>query len=215
MWRYLIPNGITSTSLILGLVSVRVAVGGDLELAAWMVVWGVLLDTLDGAAARLLHASSELGAQLDSFADFVIFGLAPAALISAAVGPWGEVAGAVFVLATAVRLARYNIAAADVVFRGVPTTTCGATVALLWLVLGEEGAALYPWLLLALSVAMHAPVRIARLRPQAGHPLRNAAMGVCVVMACTLGPLRLYPAVLLGMVVFAIAGGLLWAPRAE
>jgi len=214
MWRYLIPNSITSASLLLGLASAWAALHGDPELAAWMVVWGVLLDTMDGAAARLLRASSAFGAELDSFADFVVFGVAPAALVASATG--SEWAAAVFALATAARLARYNVREEDPgAFRGVPTTTCGATVALVWLIFGASGAAVYPWLLLGLSVAMHSPLRIAKLRPQAGKPVRNAAMGACVLMAYTFGPLRLYPEAILGMVVLAISAGVLWAPRAE
>ena len=78
--RYLVPNAFTSMSLILGLISVVLSVRGNPALAAWLILWGVLLDKLDGSAARLLNASSPFGAQLDPFADFVSFGIAPAAL---------------------------------------------------------------------------------------------------------------------------------------
>ena len=49
------------------------SVRGNLELAAWLILWGVLLDKLDGSAARLLNASSPFGAQLDSFADLSLW----------------------------------------------------------------------------------------------------------------------------------------------
>lgn len=212
MWRYLIPNSITSASLVLGLASIWTAFSGDLDLAAWMILWGVLLDTLDGATARLLKASSDLGAQLDSFADFVIFGLAPATLVAA--GADGLPAAALFSVATAVRLARYNTTPSDpAVFVGVPTTTCGATAALCWLVFQPASTLSLSLLMLGLSVLMLAPVRIARLRPVRSQPVRSALMGVCVLMAYTLAPLRLYPEALLGMVVVAILGGAIWAPR--
>lgn len=213
MWRYLIPNAITSASLVLGLASAWQSAQGAPELAAWMIVWGVLLDTLDGAAARLLRASSALGAQLDSFADFVVFGVAPAALVASLSGPWGMAAGAVFAVSTALRLARFNTSPADpAAFQGIPTTTCGGVAALSWLVLGGAGEAWLPAVLVGLSAAMHSPLRVARLRPQPGRPLRNAAMGACVVMAYTLGPLRLHPEALLAMVTLAISAGVLWAP---
>lgn len=212
MWRTLIPNSITSASLVLGLASIWAAFSGDLEQAAWLILWGVLLDTLDGAAARLLNASSALGAQLDSFADFVVFGLAPAALI--AKGADGQAAGAAFCVATAVRLARYNTTPPDpAVFVGVPTTTCGATVALCWLVFQPASALAMSLLLLGLCVLMHAPIRVARLKPVRGHHVLNALMGLCVLMACTLAPLRLYPEALLGMVLVAILAATIWAPR--
>ena len=57
-------------SLLLGLASIFQATEGKYELAAWMILWAVLLDKLDGASARLLDAGSEFGAQMDSFADF-------------------------------------------------------------------------------------------------------------------------------------------------
>ena len=78
--KYLIPNSCTAFSLVLGLASIVNSMHGNLEMAAWMILWGVLLDKLDGTFARLLNASSPFGAQLDSFADFVSFGMAPAAL---------------------------------------------------------------------------------------------------------------------------------------
>ena len=71
--KYLVPNGFTAFSLLLGLASIVHSVNGHYELAAWMILWGVLLDKLDGTAARIMNASSPFGAQLDSFADFVSF----------------------------------------------------------------------------------------------------------------------------------------------
>ena len=80
-WKYLVPNAFTALSMILGMAAVVLAASGDSDLAAWLILWGVLLDKLDGGAARMLGASSEFGAEMDSFADFATFGVAPAALI--------------------------------------------------------------------------------------------------------------------------------------
>jgi len=76
--RYLIPNGFTASSMALGITSAYLSAHDQFTLAAWMITWGVLLDKLDGSAARLFNASSDFGVQFDSFADFVIFGIAPA-----------------------------------------------------------------------------------------------------------------------------------------
>ena len=57
--RYTIPNGVTSLSLLFGLASIVNSQLGDLEFAAWLIVWCGLLDTLDGVAARLLKATSD------------------------------------------------------------------------------------------------------------------------------------------------------------
>ncbi|MBM4292434.1 MAG: hypothetical protein FJ138_14200 [Deltaproteobacteria bacterium] len=141
--KYLVPNGFTALSMLFGFASILCAARGQLELAAWMITWGVLLDKLDGTAARLLKASSEFGVQFDSFADFVIFGLAPGALFyflvdaDAGAARWGGmptyglVGSGVYVVLTACRLARFNISdppGGDRVFYGLPTTLSGATL---------------------------------------------------------------------------------------
>ena len=73
--RYLAPNLITAASLVFGLVSLSAAHRGDWRLAGWMIIYAVMCDRLDGLVARRLKATSEFGVQLDSFADFLNFGL--------------------------------------------------------------------------------------------------------------------------------------------
>ena len=118
--KYLIPNSCTAFSMLLGLASIYNSTEGNYVLAAWMIVWGVLLDKLDGTTARLFNASSKLGAELDSFADFVSFGIATAALLffslreMSLVHPgWLIATSGVYVVATAVRLARFNVSGCD------------------------------------------------------------------------------------------------------
>ena len=120
--RYTIPNSFTALSLLLGLGSIVMAQVGDLEFAAWLIVWCGLLDVMDGMAARLLKATSSFGAEFDSMADLVSFGVAPAILVfNAGLQLAGIdlesgqfwvliVACGVFVLAGAMRLARFNLA---------------------------------------------------------------------------------------------------------
>src|SRR5215467_3117318 len=79
--RYLAPNLITLSSMIFGLVALWSSHNGDPSLAAWMIIYAVLTDRLDGLVARAMKATSELGMQLDSFADFLNFGVAPAYLV--------------------------------------------------------------------------------------------------------------------------------------
>ena len=85
--KYVVPNAFTALSMLFGVYAFTLAAKGELELASWMVLWGVLLDKLDGTAARALNATSEFGVQYDSFADFVIFGIAPAAILYFALTP--------------------------------------------------------------------------------------------------------------------------------
>ena len=119
--RYSIPNSFTALSLLLGLGSIVTTQLGDLEFAAWLIVWCGLLDTMDGVAARVLKATSSFGAEFDSMADLVSFGVAPAILIFNLGLQYGGVeletgqfwvlllACGVFVLAGAMRLARFNL----------------------------------------------------------------------------------------------------------
>src|SRR6478735_8800104 len=84
--RYMAPNIITLSSMVFGLVSLYSAHNGNAPLAAWMIIYAVLTDRLDGLVARALKATSELGMQLDSFADMLNFGIAPAFLVLMYVG---------------------------------------------------------------------------------------------------------------------------------
>lgn len=76
----IIPNLITLLNLLLGCVAVTIAFGGDLVIAALLIAACSILDFLDGTAARLLNARSEIGKQLDSLADLISFGLAPSVI---------------------------------------------------------------------------------------------------------------------------------------
>ncbi len=138
--RYTVPNAVTALSLLLGVASIITSQLGDLEMAAWFIVWCGLLDTVDGVVARALKATSSFGAEFDSMADLVSFGVAPSVLALNAGMQLGGVeygsnafmllAGAcgVFALAGAMRLARFNLPTSNPPqgwFFGVPITACG------------------------------------------------------------------------------------------
>jgi CDP-diacylglycerol---serine O-phosphatidyltransferase len=76
-----IPNFITSLNLAAGFISILYALNGDLTTASWFIVAAMIFDFLDGFFARLLKAYSDIGKELDSLADIVSFGVAPAAII--------------------------------------------------------------------------------------------------------------------------------------
>lgn len=76
-----IPNTITLLNLVAGIIAIIFAMRGDLQSAAIMVVIASLFDFFDGLVARLLHVKSEMGKELDSLADVVSFGVAPAILM--------------------------------------------------------------------------------------------------------------------------------------
>ena len=79
--RMMVPNLFTLLGLCAGLTSIRMSIEGRYDLALAAIVFAALLDGLDGRVARLLKASSRFGAELDSLADFVNFGVAPALMI--------------------------------------------------------------------------------------------------------------------------------------
>ncbi|HEU4732228.1 MAG TPA: CDP-alcohol phosphatidyltransferase family protein [Kofleriaceae bacterium] len=152
--RYLAPNVITLSSMIFGLVSLWSTHNGRYPLAAWLVIYAVLTDRLDGLVARAVKGTSELGMQLDSFADFLNFGIAPAFLVLSFLSsrpdlPYHDrdslahtllfVACGAYMLCAVFRLARYNVLSDDQVptkiFFGFPTTLAGGMLAIWFLVL--------------------------------------------------------------------------------
>lgn len=112
-YHKMIPNILTIMALAAGLTGIQFAMDGSWERAVIAIVIAAALDILDGATARLLNATSEFGAQLDSFSDFLAFGVAPAIILYLWVleesGKIGWIAMLVFAVASAMRLARYNI----------------------------------------------------------------------------------------------------------
>src|SRR5436305_9645078 len=79
--RTLLPNVITLLALCAGLTAVRLAIEGKLELALGAIVLAAVLDGIDGRVARLIKGTSRFGAELDSLADFLNFGIAPALIL--------------------------------------------------------------------------------------------------------------------------------------
>ncbi|HLL28925.1 MAG TPA: CDP-diacylglycerol--serine O-phosphatidyltransferase [Xanthobacteraceae bacterium] len=111
--RRLLPNLVTLLSLCLGLTAIRVAVEGKFELAIAAIVVAAILDGLDGRIARFLQSTSRFGAELDSLADFVNFGVAPAIVLYfwglSSLRSAGWIAALVFAICTSLRLARFNV----------------------------------------------------------------------------------------------------------
>ncbi len=107
----LLPSAVTVLALCAGLSAIKFALDGQLGLALAMVGAASVLDALDGRIARLLDATSRIGAELDSLADAVSFGVAPALVLYVTVlgttnGGW--VVALVFVVSIVLRLARFN-----------------------------------------------------------------------------------------------------------
>lgn len=140
--RFIVPNLITLVALCLGLSSIRFAADGRFEQAVYLIILAAIFDGLDGRIARALKGTTRFGAELDSLADFVDFGVAPALTLYfwslSTVKNLGWFAAMVFAIACALRLARFNVALDDVdqpawaskFFTGMPAPA-GAVVAML------------------------------------------------------------------------------------
>ena len=112
--RLIIPNLFTILGLCAGLTAIRMAIEHRFDIAIAAIVLAAVLDALDGRVARLLKATSRFGAELDSLADFVDFGVAPAIIIFTwslqGTGSVGWIVVLVFAVCAALRLARFNVA---------------------------------------------------------------------------------------------------------
>jgi CDP-diacylglycerol---serine O-phosphatidyltransferase len=113
--RVLLPNLVTLLSLCSGLTAMRLAVEGEdkLDKVVYAILIAAVLDGLDGRLARLLKGTSRFGAELDSLADFVSFGVAPAFILYTFalrdMSSFGWVVALFFAMACALRLARFNV----------------------------------------------------------------------------------------------------------
>jgi CDP-diacylglycerol--serine O-phosphatidyltransferase len=138
--RFAIVTGFTSLNLLIGVLSLIAATTGSIRLAAWGLLCCVLFDACDGLLARRWRVASAFGAQLDSLADMTSFITAGATLIYywvQPVTPYWLIAGAsaLYVLAGAVRLARFNCTLPQPgYFQGIPTTFVAAAIAANYLV---------------------------------------------------------------------------------
>jgi CDP-diacylglycerol---serine O-phosphatidyltransferase len=115
--RTLVPNVITLLALCAGLTAIRLAAEGTLEWAIYAIVFAAVLDGIDGRVARLLKGTSRFGAELDSLADFVNFGVAPGLTLYFfdlhEIKSAGWIGAMVFAIAAGLRLARFNVMIED------------------------------------------------------------------------------------------------------
>jgi CDP-diacylglycerol--serine O-phosphatidyltransferase len=132
---YVLPNLFTLAALFGGFYSIVMAMNGVFDKAAIGIFCAMILDSLDGRVARMTNTQSAFGEQMDSLADMVSFGAAPA-LISyewalKGIGRWGWIAAFVYCACAALRLARFNVNTSIVdkrYFQGLPSPAAAALV---------------------------------------------------------------------------------------
>ncbi len=142
----LVPNMVTITGLCLGLFAIKCAMAEKWQMAVILVIIAAFVDGIDGRLARMLNATSEFGAQLDSLSDFLNFGIAPALILYMWIGHdikgIGWAVSLFFIVSMALRLARFNSCLnddrdpviKDKFFQGIPAP-CGAGLSLIPMIL--------------------------------------------------------------------------------
>ena len=133
---YLLPNSITLAALFCAFYAIVQGMNGSFEQAAMFIFYAMVLDGMDGRVARMTHTQSEFGEQLDSLADMVSFGAAPALIMYEwalkDLGRAGWVAAFIYCAGAAMRLARFNTNIGIVdkrYFQGIPSPAAAALVA--------------------------------------------------------------------------------------
>lgn len=137
---YLLPNLFTTAALFCGFYGIVSSINGKFEIAAISIFVAMVLDGVDGRVARLTNTESDFGAEFDSLADMVSFGLAPALIVYlwtlSNLGKMGWLVSFIYVACAALRLARFNTQAEHSdknYFQGLASPAAAAVVAgLIW-----------------------------------------------------------------------------------
>ena len=136
--RVILPNMLTLIGVCIGLTSIRFSFNAQFDLAIIAIIFAALFDWLDGRIARLIKGTSEVGKELDSLADVISFGVAPAFIMYfwtlSSLGKFGWLLCLIYVSCVALRLARFNVNSnqepswKDNFFEGVPSPAGGILV---------------------------------------------------------------------------------------
>jgi CDP-diacylglycerol--serine O-phosphatidyltransferase len=193
-----VPSLFTLFNLFFGIWSMVLAARGEFYRAGWYIFLAGILDALDGRVARLSNTGSRFGAELDSLVDVVSFGVAPAFLMyqlefsNAGQAAW--IFCYFYVMAVAIRLARFNVTqagAAKTAFIGLPSPAAGMTLATYYpfttTELYEASQRFLPWhhllplLMILLTILMVSNVRYATV-PRAGLRTARGLLGLATIL---------------------------------
>jgi len=226
--KFIVPNAFTSINFLLGVASICCSASlfeikneYSVVMGAHFIIFCALLDKLDGFAARAFNASSEFGAQFDSLADLIAFGIAPAFMIMFAykdiLPDWYEshklalfAGAAVYMVCAAMRLAKYNAMDNDSYpdyFSGMPSTFAGIVNALVIILLCKYKFfdscpdVLYIPLVIMLitSVLMVSPLFLAKLKKRKSNII-NAIQVINIAGAYIAGFAMILPEYLMALV---------------
>src|SRR3954467_3332648 len=181
--RMLVPNVITLLAICAGLTAIRLSTEGRMELAVAAIVFAAVLDGIDGRVARMIKGQSKFGAELDSLADFVNFGVAPGLILYFwqlhELNNVGWIAAMILAISAGLRLARFNATMDDPnkpafaanYFPGVPAPA-GAITALLPIYLAFLGVPTPPAALTTAYTLLIAVLMVSRLPGFSGKTVR-------------------------------------------
>ena len=181
--RMLVPNVITLLAICAGLTAIRLSTEGRMDIAVYAIVFAAVLDGIDGRVARMIKGQSKFGAELDSLADFVNFGVAPGLMLYFwqlhELNNGGWIAAMVFAISGGLRLARFNATMDDPnkppfagnYFTGVPAPA-GAVTALLPIYLAFLGLGKLPATVTAAYTLLIAFLMVSRLPVFSGKSVR-------------------------------------------
>src|SRR3954447_23023939 len=155
-----IPNLFTMGNLLCGVLSITSNMSGFLELSSIFIFLSAVLDLLDGRVARKLKVNSEFGVELDSLADIVSFGVAPALLFHSIAAPsiLTSLAFILFPTMGALRLAKFSVKPTIGYFKGLPIPAAGLPLAGMGLFLYSNA-----WITVILALLMVSPIRVKKL----------------------------------------------------
>lgn len=207
--RMLVPNVITLLAIAAGLTAIRLGIEARFELALGCIVFAAILDGIDGRVARLIKGQSRFGAELDSLADFVNFGVAPALMLFFwrlhEINNVGWIAALIFAISGGLRLARFNATMDDPdkpafaanYFTGVPAPA-GAICVLLPMYLSLIDLAPWPPTLIAAYVLVVGFLMISRLPVFSGKMIgarvpREMVLPLVVLVVLLIAVLIAYP----------------------
>ena len=221
---YLLPNLLTTAALFCGFYAIIASVNSQFEKAAIALFAGMVFDGLDGRVARLTKTQSAFGAQYDSLADMVTFGVAPAMLIYSwslsSLGKVGWMVGFIWVACAALRLARFNVqigGTANDYFTGLASPAAAATIAAyVWLGfdMGVKGQSIS--LVSLLLTAMSAGLMVSSFRYPSfkGFDLRGKVPFVNILLVVVLfavifsDPPKVLFLMSLGYAIFGLVSGI-------
>ncbi|WML57297.1 CDP-diacylglycerol--serine O-phosphatidyltransferase [Neobacillus sp. PS2-9] len=155
-----VPNLFTLGNLLCGVLSITCNMSGFLEVASILIVISAIFDLLDGRVARGLKVNSEIGVQLDSLADIVSFGVAPALIFHTieSTSILTSLAFILFPIMGALRLAKFNVKPTIGYFSGLPIPAAGLPLAAMGFFSYSNA-----WITLILALLMVSPIKVKKL----------------------------------------------------